>query len=248
MKIVDQLRRQGEHVLTSREAELVGWRRPLRRTIDLSRLCWRQMKAENAPAMSAALSYRTLFALIPALVLAGVFLRPFGLLEGYLNEFLSGFGIEQIVVSNPRALAPGAPGSEDEPPVEVLMLSEKIQDMVGTVERKITYGGVGLVGVLLLVWTVVALLTAMEKSLNRIFGAHRVRPFGRRMLLYWSVVTLCPLLLTAAIFLGGVGVRGLGGLPVINYLAEALAWSAPLVVGVLVLALVYRLMPNTPVA
>jgi membrane protein len=248
MKIMDRLRRQSEHVMSSRETELSGWRRPLRRGIDASRFCWRRLKAENAPAMSAALSFRTIFALIPALVLAGVFLNPFGLLEQSLNKFLAGLGIEQIVVSNPRAAAPGAPTvSLDEPPVEVLMLSEKIQDLVGTIQRKITYGGVGLVGVLLLVWTVIALLTAMEKSLNRIFGARRVRPFGKRMMLYWSVVTLCPLLLVAAIFVGGASVRGLGGLPVVRYLVTAVVWVAPLLIGVLLLALVYRLMPNTQV-
>ncbi len=249
MKIVDRLRRHGKHVMSSRETELSGWRRPLRRSIDVTRFCWRRLKSENAPAMSAALSFRTIFALIPALVLAGVFLKPFGLLEHSLNNFLSGLGIEQIVVSNPRAAAPGAPTEAlDEPPVEVLMLSEKIQDLVGTIERKITYGGVGVVGVLLLVWTVIALLTAMEKSLNRIFGALRVRPFGKRMMLYWSVVTLCPLLLVAAIFVGGASVRGLGGLPVVHYVVAAVAWVAPLLIGVLVLALIYRLMPNTLVA
>jgi membrane protein len=91
------------------------------------------------------------------------------------------------------------------------------------------------------------LLTTTEKSLNRVFGARRVRPLGKRMLLYWSVVTLCPLLLVTAAYLGGAGVAGLGGVPVVRDIAEAIEWAAPIAVGVLVLALVYKLMPNTPV-
>ena len=251
MKIVDNLKREGEQMMRSRDAELTGFRRWLRRAIDLGRFCWKRMKGENAAAMSAALSFRTIFALIPAIVLAGILLKPFGLVEQTkqgLDSFLSALGIEQIVVAKETSTAPGAAKAEmDEAPVEVLMLSEQIEKTVGSVEKKMTLGTVGPVGIVLLVWTVIVLLTTMERSLNRIWGAPRVRPLGKRMLLYWSVVTLCPLLLIAAVYLGELGVKGLENAPVLSWPVAAIEWIAPVLIGIVTLAILYKLMPNTMV-
>ena len=248
MKIVDRFRREGEQVMTARHAELRGWRGTLRRAIDVGRFCWRRMKFENAPAMSAALSFRTIFALIPALVLGAVLLKPFGLVAGtenYLRNFFATFGIEQIVVSEP--LAPGATPNPDDPPYKVLMLSEQIAELVKMAETRMTLGTVGPVGVVLLIWTVMSLLTTTERSLNRIFGAQQVRPFGRRMFLYWSVVTLCPLLLITAVYLGRAAVGVLAGVPFGADAGGTVEWLVLVVIGVITLAIVYRLMPNTPV-
>jgi membrane protein len=126
-------------------------------------------------------------------------------------------------------------------------LSETIERLVGRVERKLTFGRVGPVGVVVLIWTVLTLLTTMERSLNRVFGARRVRPLGRRVLLYWSVITLCPLLLATTIYLGRAGVGGLENTPVLSWIVGAVEVVAPILVGILLLGMVYFLMPNTKV-
>jgi len=119
--------------------------------------------------------------------------------------------------------------------------------LVEDVGRQLTFGRVGPVGVLLLIWSVLTLLTTIERSLNRIFGAVRTRPLWRRLLLYWSVVTLGPVLLAPAAYLGGKLTSAFGSVPGAAWLLAAVGWAGPVLVGVFLLAGLYKLLPNTHV-
>src|SRR4051794_35691865 len=59
-------------------------------------------------------------------------------------------------------------------------------------------GALGL-GVLFL--TALALVMTIDRTLNGIWRVKRKRPFGQRMLVYWAVMTLGPLLLGASLSL-----------------------------------------------
>jgi membrane protein len=54
------------------------------------------------------------------------------------------------------------------------------------------------VGVIFLLWTVIKLLSNIEKSFNEIWGVKRPRSMGRRFSDYISIVLLCPILLAVA--------------------------------------------------
>ena len=110
-----------------------------------------------------------------------------------------------------------------------------------------TFQALGPVGGVLFVWTALTLLTTIERSLNRIFGAPRSRSLPRRVLLYWSVLTLGPVLLAVASYVGRRTVSTFNDLPGLAWMLVVVGWVGPIVVGVIVLASVYFLLPNTAV-
>src|SRR6185369_1334844 len=67
--------------------------------------------------------------------------------------------------------------------------ADYIEQMVDSVETKLSLQRIGPIGAFLFIWTALSLITTMEDSLNRVFGAVRNRAIPRRILLYWSVMT-----------------------------------------------------------
>ncbi len=267
MKTIETIRRRVERLITAPGEELGRWARFARFQIQLWRFCGRRLRDHNALAMSAALSFRTIFAMVPTLVLALLVVKSVGMLgerRTLVQNALRALNLDEITLvrrgeaddgegarqapTRPRrrggddtAGGPTTrPGQRD--------LGDVITRLVEQVEAKLTFGRVGPVGVLLLIWSVLAMLTTIERSLNRIFGAVRSRSLGRRVLLYWSVVTLGPVVLMAAVYLGGRLTEASQNVPGLPWLLAGLGWLQPVIVGVLLLAALYKLMPNTTVA
>ena len=78
MKAVDTIRKRIEALRAAPGEELGRWARFLRFQIRLWRFCGRRLREHNAVAMSSALSFRTIFALVPVLVLALVVVKSVG--------------------------------------------------------------------------------------------------------------------------------------------------------------------------
>lgn len=243
------LRQRLEGLLTAPGEELGRWGRFLRYQIHLWRFCGRRLREHNAAAMSSALSFRTIFALVPALALAILVMKSVGLVEHgkrSLREFLTRSGFEQIALVRPARTAT-APASAPATRPKTINVAESIEKFVTQAERKLTFGAIGPAGVVLLIWTALTLLTTMEGSLNRIFGAPRSRAMTRRVPLYWSVVTLGPVMLAATVYLGGVAAAACRHLAGVSWILAALNWAGPPVVGIILLAALYKLLPNTHV-
>ncbi|HOB93201.1 MAG TPA: YihY family inner membrane protein [Aquabacterium sp.] len=106
----------------------------------------------------------------------------------------------------------------------------------------------GSVGLLLLVATALALMFTIDRTLNGIWRTRAPRPLAQRVLVYWTGLTLGPLLLGAGLSLtsyalsasGGLVKALPGGLALLIDLAEAGLLAA----GV---ALLFRYVPNTHV-
>lgn len=73
-KILDPIRK----VLAKPAEEANRWQRAVQFAVTLARHCWRQLYEDKAPEMAAALTYRTIFGLVPFLVLALIVFRAFG--------------------------------------------------------------------------------------------------------------------------------------------------------------------------
>ena len=219
MRIFDELRRRVKNLLTAPLAELGSWARLARSQITLWRYCARRLRENNVMAMSSALSFRTIFALVPLVIVAFLALKSLGVVEDskrYLYDFLERTGMTQITYTEPgeepatppdaEPPAPPAPREDGQmpgtPPYDVpdrITVAEKIVSVVEYAESRLTVGRVGPLSVVLLVWTALTLLTTMERSLNRIFEASKARGFARRTLIYWSALTLGPLVIVAAV-------------------------------------------------
>ena len=252
MKIIAKMSRRIEQFISQPGQELGRWARFVRFQIDLWRFCIRRLRQNNAMAMSSALSFRTIFAMIPAIVLAVLVLKSFGLLEHTkqgLRQVLAKSGISEIAFEGGREKnAPETAPSGSAKNPDKLSVAELIEEQVERIGGKFTFGSIGPVGAALLIWTALTLLTTMERSLNRIFQAPRSRSLGRRILLYWSVITLGPVLVAAGVYVGnGISEASKKNIPGLSWLMEATGWAGPILVGILVLAAVYTLMPNTAV-
>ncbi|MBC5784907.1 YihY family inner membrane protein [Ramlibacter sp. USB13] len=106
-------------------------------------------------------------------------------------------------------------------------------------------GGLGFAA---LVVSAIALVLTIDRTLNNIWRVRRPRPFGQRVLIYWAVITLGPVLLAASLGLTSYLASASRGvvrelpnlvtfvLTAIEFIALAAAYTA-----------LYRYVPNTPV-
>lgn len=106
-------------------------------------------------------------------------------------------------------------------------------------------GGVGLAVLLI---TALALILTIDRTLNAIWRVRKPRPLGQRVLVYWGVMTLGPVLLALSLSLTSYALsasKGLvGGLP---GGVELLLNTLQFVLLALGLAALYRYVPNTHV-
>ena len=234
--------------------------------IKLWTYCLRRLRDNNAMAMSAALSFRTIFAMVPSLVLVILMLSSLGQkerAEKYLHDYISRSGITVIKMKAEPAAAPAedetapaqaattasAPASA--PAGDVLSVEGKLNEVIKLVEEKVTLGRLGPIGLALLIWTALTLMTTVERSLNRIFRAPGGRSVGRRTLLYWSALTLGPIALIAALaaaeYVSRYANQLIGGYYWLKWLLIPLGLLQPIVVGIILFAGAYALIPNTKV-
>ena len=106
-------------------------------------------------------------------------------------------------------------------------------------------GGVGF-GFLLV--TVISLILTMDRTLNDIWRVQRLRPLGQRLLVYWAVLTLGPLLMGVSIATTSYVLSASKGL--VAELPAAVQWAFNSVEFMLLsaaMAALYHFVPNTPV-
>jgi membrane protein len=110
-------------------------------------------------------------------------------------------------------------------------------------------GALGVMGMAALVFIAISMLSRIEETFNDIWGVTRGRNWLLRIVLYWTTITLGPLLLVAATGLAGgshlqttknfISQTPFVGNLIFKFLPLAVLW--------LTFALVYQLVPNTKV-
>jgi membrane protein len=166
-----------------------------------------------------ALTYLSLFALVPALVVA------FSVVGAFAGTDALWRGIHGYLLDN---LAVGARAS--------------IEPYLDRFVRNAHVTRAGLVGGAFLVFSAVSLFGHVERAVNDIWWVRRARPLSQRALLYWAGLTLGPLLLAGSLTLGHAVVAFLRGAPVGYFFLPATrvkTWAAA--VGGLVAGLAWEL-------
>ena len=114
-------------------------------------------------------------------------------------------------------------------------------------------GALGVTGSVLLIFAAISMLTRIEGTFNDIWGVAQGRSWFMRIVLYWGVLSLAPLLVVVALGLAtGPHLDGtkqlLAGLPFVgNFLFHFVFQFAPVVILCLTFATFYVLMPNAKV-
>jgi len=114
-------------------------------------------------------------------------------------------------------------------------------------------GALGVTGSVLLIFVAISMLSRIEDTFNDIWGVARGRSWFMRVMLYWSVISLVPVLLVVALGLAtGPHLEGtrklLTTMPFVGRVVMPLVFQlGPVVVLCLTFGLIYMLIPNTKV-
>ncbi len=157
------------------------------RGIAIARYCIQHLAEVRAPDMAAALSFRTLFGLIPVLFVATLAARS---LAGenfpkFVESLAEMAGLDEIGIN---VVAEGSSTVEKQP------LSNWIEELVrfsGTIDLS----ALGIIGVIVVLFSAIWLIVAIENTFNIVCRSANSRPWHRRILVYWSMLTLGPILL-----------------------------------------------------
>ena len=104
------------------------------------------------------------------------------------------------------------------------------------------------IGLAFLVVTAVALMLTIDDALNRIFRVRRKRPYAQRILMYWSVLTLAPVLIGSSLSMTSFVLGASFGMLNLGILAEAILKLLPYLFTWGALTLLYILVPYRHVA
>jgi len=249
MNTAERLRQWVERVLSAPAMGLSRWGRLLVWQWRLWGRSFAQLRRHNVGAMSSALSFRAILAMVPALVLGFLVLRSVGIIgdpQQAVRKVLEQAGFHQIHLMDEQTAAT-APDQQTQ-----VNVARRLEQLVADVNSKLTLGVLGPVGVVLLIWTSLTLLNTMESSLNRICEAPRSRSFWRRVLTYWSAMTLGPVLLATASYLaheaGMAAAHLISRLPGTAVTLKLASYASPVVFGIILLMGLYKLMPNATVS
>lgn len=188
-------------------ALLPGPRRLLFAVCRIATIVVRGFTTDNCGLQASALTYITLMSMIPVLALMFSFSKGMGM-QNRLIELI-GLQRNEIVeqadghekrrvefsVAPPGSLEAQAAGSGQ---LALGGLPEPLQRVVTTVFAYVentSFGALGLVGSLLLLWGAVQAMIKLEETFNQIWGVRTPRPLFRRCTEYFFVLALLPVLL-----------------------------------------------------
>ena len=225
-KLFDRIRHFLQHGLWELDAaDERWWRRFLLNLGQIMALVVRGFINDSCLLRASALTYTTLLSLVPMLALVFAILKGFGV-QNVLEPLL----LEQLAVGGDQAVSK----------IIVYINNTNVTRL-------------GSFGLVFLIITVLALLSNIEQSFNSVWGVEETRPLLRRFTDYFSVVTIGPILVVAAISMTST-LKSQHLVQVLiehAYLGEAilaLFEVLPFMVMWLVFAGLYLFMPNVKVS
>ncbi|MBS0381838.1 MAG: YihY family inner membrane protein [Proteobacteria bacterium] len=186
-----------------------------------ARFLWRRFRDDKCFETAGALSYTTLFAIVPMLAAVVAMVSVFPVFAG-LRDNVTRFIFRSFV-----------PAAGETVQGYLLQFADNASRLT-------------VVGVLVLLASALMMMSSIEDRFNRIWRVPAPRKGSARFLLYWTALTLGPLL-----FAAGVGAsswvyaqplwRGVAGHGIPGFRLWALA---PFLISWIGLAVLYRLVPN----
>ena len=200
------------------------------------RYCARLLHKNRASDVAASLSFSTIFGLVP---LAVIVILVFQLMPGYedVGDRITDFAYEQLHLSAIEYMP--AEGEEPE------QLTEHLDGIIQNLIEDIDTGGVTILSLGFVIVAALILLFKIERAFNNIYHVTSKRNFLQRMVNYWAVMTLGPVLIGMGIYVTTqhVAVEGLE-----TTLFSDLGWTAmSYLMAMVTLFMLYFVLPNTSV-
>lgn len=199
--------------------------------------CARLLVKNRSTQVAAALSYQTIFGIVPMLI---VILMVFTWINSMSNI---GFNVKSILYE--QAFFSAKYPDPKNPDVEI-KLADKIDEITTNALTNINKGSITIVSFVFIVWAALALLITIEQAFNEMWHVGEGRNLARRIINYWTMLTLGPLLLGAGIY---ASTRYGGELKdgVFSYVMPAVSYVVPYLMTFIAFFCLYYLMPNVKV-
>jgi membrane protein len=183
----------------------------------------RRFVDDNCFNLAASLAYTTLLALVPLVTIALTVISAFPVFREFTQGLDDFFGKHML------------------PPTVAKAVTGYIDQFTRSAGRLTA------VGVVFLAVTAIMLMTTIERAFNAIWRVRRPRPLVLRVLMYWGVLTLGPLLIGLSLTVTSYAVSASLGLAgQIPGGGTALVTIAPVVLTAVAFTLVYYVVPNRP--
>jgi len=189
--------------------------------VSFLRAAWRRFDEDRCLQIAGSLTYTTLLALVPLVTVALSLITAFPVF-GQLTS-----GVDDWLAEN--------------------VLPEPIAGAITKYLAQFTEKAARLtaVGIAFLAVTALMLMLTIDRALNRIFRVSRERPVSQRLLTYWAVLTLGPLLMGASISMTSYAVSAsLGLVKGMPMLGEAVLRTVPVLLEIAAITLLYLWVPN----
>ncbi len=196
-----------------------------------------RMADDRITQRAAALTYNTLFSLLPTLVLALVIMSL--VLSGKQiqqeeTQLISRLGLNQMQTRG---------ASSTQPSLFVNTIINQIQTMRSVLKSPTT----GIVGFITLLWGAISLMLVIEAAFNDIYRVTTKRPWVRKFVLYWSVLSLGPLAAVFSLFLSAKLFSVAESLKAVSIVFTPISILVSYAGDWVLFLVFYKLIPNTNV-
>ncbi len=195
----------------------------------------RRISEDRTTQQAAALTYNTLFSLLPTIVL-GMIVMSMAFTNADVQHaevaLFSRFGLTQI---HNR----GATGNNSD------LLIKTLNHTIAKVRVVLQNPGTGAVGFFVLLWAAISLMRVIESTFGHIYSVTTPRPWARRLTLYWCVLTLGPLGLAMSFYFSAKFLVFAGSVSTVQIFMQPLTLLASYVSVWVIILLFYKIIPNT---
>ncbi len=214
-------------VLDMDAADLASLPAIWRYTSAIFRFSWRVLARfvdDHCIQRASALGYATLLAIVPLLVLAFSVFAGFQVFESYADK-MTDWVLQNFVATS----------------------QDTLKAYLGSVTDKT--GALSAFGIIGLLFTVTALLNTVEEAFNDIWRVTTPRPLLTKFFIFWSLLTLSPILMGASISITSY----FAALPVLRDVAQGasslqhIPFVVPWLISTAAMTTLYKLLPNTNV-
>lgn len=198
-------------LLTAPTHELGKWTRFMVLQVRIWFHCLRLLKVNHCGTQAAALSYHSIFGLVPLVIVSLMVFQMFPLF-GEVSEKVKTFAYEQMNLTSIKYPVEKQSTGENASPqqkekADEISVAEKLDELTKGYISKAHTGAITVVGLVLVIWAAIALLATIEKTFNTIFHVGTGRSFLHRLFNYWALLTLGPILLALGIYVSGQVVK-----------------------------------------
>ncbi|MFB6320476.1 YhjD/YihY/BrkB family envelope integrity protein [Saccharicrinis sp. FJH54] len=241
------------------EKELSTWKRYLMKPFRILALSIQGFLEDKVQLRASALTYYSLWAVVPILALLLGIARGFGFQNYIEDQIIKNFSDQTIIITSDSVKVTESPAdtamyTDSIPQTRETNVAEKILGFAYKYLDKTQEGFILGIGLIILFWSVINMLSHIENTFNDIWQIRKPRTILRKYTDYFGFMILAPVII---IFSAGANVfvttrieelfKVLGLDFAIGPITLILATVAPYVLYTLVFFLFYIVIPNTKV-